>query len=104
MILRTKFEKGYKKDEEILNYYKDEIGVYSNYIDSEIGNLQKKRSEVFFKKGKGYTSSTPGSSFLFGDFSLSSLITKRSAASKKQGNGSRASIYLFCVGGLSTMP
>lgn len=63
------FEKGYKKDEEILNYYKDEIEMYSNYIDNEIGNLQKKRSEVivFFKKGKGYTSSVPGSIDIYED-------------------------------------
>lgn len=40
------YEKGYKKDEETIDYYLNVIEIYSNYIDNEIGNLQTKNSEV----------------------------------------------------------
>jgi hypothetical protein len=63
------FEKGSKKDKEIIDYYLNEIEMYSNYIDNEIGSLQKKNSEVivFFKKGKGETWSTSASIDIYED-------------------------------------
>lgn len=63
------FEKGYKKDKEIIDYYLNEIEMYSNYIDNEIGELQKKNSEVvvFFKTGKGETWSIPASIDIYED-------------------------------------
>jgi hypothetical protein len=35
-----------KKDKEMIDYYLEEIEMYSNYIDNEIGDLQEKNSEV----------------------------------------------------------
>jgi hypothetical protein len=56
------FFKGYERDKDLEEYYLDEIEMYSNYMDSEIGNLLKKSSEVLvsFKPGKGHTQSGPG--------------------------------------------
>ncbi|MQR94781.1 hypothetical protein [Fictibacillus phosphorivorans] len=56
------FFKGYERDKDLEEYYLDEIEMYSNYMDSEIGNLLIKNSEVLvsFKPGKGHTQSGPG--------------------------------------------
>jgi hypothetical protein len=41
------FDKGYKKDKETIDYYLNEIEMYSNYIDNEIGPLQVKKGHFF---------------------------------------------------------
>ncbi len=55
------FFKGYERDKDMEEYYFEEIEMYSNYMDNEIGDLLKKSSEVLvsFKPGKGYTESGP---------------------------------------------
>lgn len=56
------FFKGYERDKDLEEYYLDEIEMYSNYMNSEIGDLLKQSSEVLvsFKPGKGQTQSGPG--------------------------------------------
>lgn len=63
------FFKGYERDREMEEYYFEEIEMYSNYMDNEIGDLLKKSSEVLvsFKPGKGYTESGPSFIDIYAD-------------------------------------